>query len=343
MGTIYKADIATPTVYGQKDIDGINNIAHLTGDEYIASRGVAGFIKSTDKGVTWGAPFALDIDIPFVGIWRMPNTVGGVTAGRLMATRDVINDDAIYVSDDEGLTWTRKTAAYSGYTGMPARRNSGFYQRTDALGSGIVYCYNCVDGANTNACINHSIDGGETWGALGWSSSYVRHAQAQFIDPEGRFCEVRFSDPIADRVYYQRYSTSTAYTFATISIMNGITDGSTTNANKKWCADYHFLDATVGIAYRTQLNEWAFRYFDPTIPSVISAPQFTSSTGGIIDDIYFCQAMSTMTGKWSVITHNTAGLWQLWTTDDMATWNVVFTRDETDINQGYMTNHMIVD
>ena len=337
MGTIYKADYATPTVYSQKDTDGINNIAHLTGDEYIASRSTAGFIKSTDKGVTWGTPFALTESIPFIGIFRMHTTVGGVTAGRLIATRNAINDYAIYVSDDGGLTWARKTASPSD----SALRNVSFYQRTDAAYPGSIFCHNCDVKSGSGAVLSYSTNGGETWSSTGGvASGYQRHPQANFIDPWGRLGEVQFSSSAsAFYMYYGTYLT----TYPIMGFRATISDMTINPSDRQWCADYHFLDALVGVAYTTESGEWAFRYFYPHLPAVISAPQFTSSTGGIIDDIYFCQAMHTMTGKWSVITHNTAGLWQLWISDDMATWNVVFTRDETDVNQGYMTNHVLVD
>ena len=333
MPTIVRAEYATPTVYSQKDADGINNIAYLTGNNLIASRAIDGFLSSTDGGATWGSSFGVGQGGPFIGIYRMHTTVGAITAGRLLATKDTVGDNGIWVSDDNGVTWTKKAATYSD----GGIWNPTIFQRSDAIGAGAIYAFNST---SKTGRIIYSTDGGETWpGSISSLSGVSRHPHAQFLGPFGRFFDVRFNSS-SGLVRVVRHDQANPYNSTTLNYIAGISDYNT--SKDEWVANYHTYDALVGVAYITTTNEWAFRLIDIFDPYRISTPQFTSSTGGIIDKMYFMTPTNNITQKWSVITQDTASLWQLWVSDDndWTSWSVVYTRDGL-VTEGNMTNQVV--
>jgi len=104
---VLRSFIEDPTNFISEASDGINYVASLSGDSYIAALTAGGFIKSINKGDTWGDPFSAGV--VYGTIFRTHSTVGAAPAGRLIispGSNGVIPFQ--YISDDEGTTITAK-------------------------------------------------------------------------------------------------------------------------------------------------------------------------------------------------------------------------------------------
>lgn len=303
---IIRSDIATPTVFNNVDLAGINYITAQDPlfDTFIASLTVDGVKTSVDRGATWSGVFGSLQGGPWDALFELPLAVGPVSAGRLFAIPASAPSSIVHVSDNSGTTWLVKTLADSvAVFGRGAR----IVQTAGALKR--VLIRRPQDHTGPLALrLQFSDDGGNTWSSL-------------TFDGTGGLPSVPGEAGTGSGASFEQRSDGRLYLISnegqgmryTISNDEGVTWGAIVNIlaqfpgslwlGKTGKSAYHPGDDVVGFCIGKQFGGESdpirFVGLDSTDSIAFSINILTTSLG-VVDEINYLSAVPGIAGEWVI-------------------------------------------